>query len=109
MIKQGSGLPTLAMKYEHPDMPGVHFVQVSADSQNVVVAYLSLVGNALSVREFSVRENPELANIVKFTYFDDVWEIDMVVALVDLVDPEERCGELMPFVPAYLQSLEAAS
>jgi len=108
MIKRGSQLPTIALNFEHPKLPGVTMAQVAADSQTVVVAYLNHLGNALDVREFAVSEHPELRDIVKFTYFDDVWDLDMLVALVDFPDPEEPCGELAPLVPAYLQSLQAA-
>ena len=109
MIKRGSHLPTIALNYEHPKLPNVTTAQVAADSQTVVVAYLNHLGNALDVREFPVSENPELRDIVKFTYFDDVWDLDMVVALVDLPDADEPCAELAPLVPAYLQSLQAAA
>ncbi len=109
MIKRGSQLPTLAMTFESERFPGVTTVQVMADSQSVTVAYLNHLGNALDVREFSVRENPELSQIVQFTYFDDVWDMEMVLYLLDEVDAEETCPPLETLVPAYLQSLEVAS
>jgi len=109
MIKRGSQLPTLAMQFVHESMPDIAMVQIAADSQRVTLAYLNANGVAMDVRELSVQENPELAHIVAFTYFDDVWDMDMVLSVIDLVDPEESCGELAPLVPAYLQSLEVAS
>jgi hypothetical protein len=96
------------MTFEHEKFPSVTTVQVAADSQAVTVAYLNHLGNALEVREFSVRENPELSQIVTFTYFDDIWDMDMVLALLDEVSPEEVCPPLETLVPAYLQSLQAA-
>lgn len=109
MIKKPGQLPTLAMTYEDDSMPNVTCVQIAADSQSVTVAYLTHLGQAIEVREFSVRENPELAAIVSFTYFDDVWDMDMVLSLLDQVDAEEQCPPLLPLVPAYLQSLQVAS
>ncbi len=106
MRKNTTGIPTLALNFEDEKLPGVTCCQIQADSQSVVVAYLNHLGNAIDVREFAVRENPELRDIVKFTYFDDVWDMDMVLALLDQVDADEVGGELAPLVPAYLQSLQ---
>ena len=108
MIKRGSALPTFAMYFEHPDLPGVAMVQLAADSRTVTVAYLDALGVAKDVREFSVIENPELNHIVKFTHFDDVWDMDMVMGLVEPVNPDEAAPALEPLIPAYLQSLQAA-
>jgi len=109
VIKRGSQLPTLALTFQSERFPGVTTVQVAASSEAVTVCYLNHLGNALDVREFSVRENPELNQIVSFTYFDDIWDIEMVLALLDEVDAEETCPPLEPLVPAYLQSLQVAS
>jgi hypothetical protein len=73
------------------------------------VAYLNHLGNAIDVREFSVKQNPELKEIVKFTYFDDVWDLDMVLSLVDIVGADEEAPALAPLIPAYLQSITAAA
>lgn len=80
--------PAFSMVYEHPTMPDARTVKVTADSQAVVVAYLNQLGVALDVREYSVRENDELRDIVHVTYFDDVWNIDLVLALVDIINPD---------------------
>lgn len=101
--------PSISFAFTHPTMPEVTTVKMTADSQKVVIAYLNIRGNALDVREFSVREHDELRDIVKVTYFDDVWNIDLVLSLADIVEPDEPCGEFLPLVPAYLQSLAAAS
>lgn len=103
------GIPTLSIRFEHEDMPGVYAVQIAADSRSVTVAYLNLVGNAIKVKEFSVPENPELNDIVKFTYFDDVWDMELVLFIIDPVNGDEPAPALMPLVSAYLQSLQAAS
>ncbi len=87
--------PSISFEFQHPTLPEVTSVKVTADSQAVVIAYLNIRGNALDVREFSVREHDELRDIVKVTYFDDVWQLDLVLALVDIVDPQEQCGELI--------------
>lgn len=99
--------PTLSMGFEHRTMPGVCTAKVTADSQSVVVAYLNQLGNALEVREYSVRENDELRDIVQVTYFDDVWNIDLVLALVDLVNPD-TVPNIAITQPAYA-ALAAAS
>lgn len=87
-MKQLGQTPSISMQYEHKTLPGVTTVKVTADSRAVTVAYLNLLGNALDVREFSVQENDELRDIVQITYFDDVWNIDLVLALVDIVEPD---------------------
>lgn len=101
--------PSISFEFGHPSMPEVTTVKVTADSQSVVIAYLNIRGNALDVRELSVRENDELRDIVKVTYFDDVWNIDLVLSLVDIIEPDEPCGQFATLVPAYLQSLAVAS
>lgn len=103
-----AAVPSISFEFNDWSMPEVVSVKVTADSQSVVIAYLNIRGNALEVREFAVREHDELRDIVKVTYFDDVWDIDLVLSLVEIVDPQEPCGTFMPLVPAYLQSLQAA-
>jgi len=109
MIKRATGLPTFSMFFEHPDLPGIKMVQVAADSRSVTVAYLDHLGVAQDVREFSVSENPELNEIVQFYHFDDVWNGDLLMALVMPVDPNEQAPALEPLIPAYLQSIQATS
>lgn len=90
-----SKTPAMSMIYETPEMPDVRTVKITADSQSVVVAYLNQLGTAIDVREYSVRENDELRDIVHVAYFDDVWNIDLVLALVDIINPDLPCGELV--------------
>jgi len=108
VIKQGMRLPTLAIKCDLCGMPNVVSVQIAADSRAVTVAYLDQFGQALEVREHSVQENPELGEIVKQTYFDDVWDIDMVLSLIDPVSGEQQAPALEALIPAYLESIGAA-
>lgn len=96
MIKGRTGIPTIAMKFEDENMPDVHFVQVAADSQIVTVAYLNLVGTTVDVKGFAVEENPELNNIVKFHYFDDVWDMEMLLSLVEPVQADEPACDFTP-------------
>ena len=107
MVKVIGQVPTFSMMFEHPTMPDVRTVKLTADSQAVVVAYLNQLGNALDVREYSVRENDELRDIVHVTYFDDVWNVDLVLALVDVVNPDTVPGIII--TPTAHQVLAAAS
>ncbi len=107
VIKQGMRLPTLALKCELPSMPNVVSIQIAADCNAVTVAYLDHFGNALDVREHSVTENPELGRIVIETNFDDVWDIDMVLGIVEPVDGDQPAPALEALIPAYLESIGA--
>lgn len=102
-------LPQIAMKLEHPDYPQIKVVQVTADSQRVTIAYYNALGIVVKAHEVSVKENPELNDLVKYTYFGDVWDMEILEPLVDLNSDDEQAPELAPLIPAYLQSLAEAS
>ncbi len=82
---------------------------ITVTSWAVQLAFLDAAGRAVDVREFSTRENPELRMIYKLdAFFDCIWDMDIVLSLLDDVDPDAPIGELMPLVPAYLESIGVA-
>lgn len=99
----------ITLRFEHDDLPQAKAVQVTATSQRVTIAYFNMVGIVIKAYELSVQENPELANVAKYSYFGDVWDLEIVESLIALDSPDDRAPELAPLVPAYLQSLSEAS
>lgn len=65
-------------------------VTITLSPRAVTVAYLNQSGVAQDVREFSTKENPELATIARPDSFGEpVWDMDMVLAVLDAVEPDE--------------------
>lgn len=96
--------PQLTLKCEQPGSD-IRAAQLTATSQAVTVAYFNAVGNVVYAFEMKVKDNPELSNICQFSYFGDVWDMELVAALVDQYEPDEPAPGLAPLIPAYLESL----
>lgn len=108
MIKNPKDTKSLSFHFEHSSNADVTVAQIFSDCDSVVVAYSNDAGCVLDADWFSKAENPELHDIVKEMPNDDVWDLDMVLSLIEPVDRNEA-PHMQPLVPAYLESIQVAS
>lgn len=72
----------------------IYSVTITATNLDVTLAFRDELGTALDVREYYIRDNPELASIVEFSTFDDVWDMELILNLLDNVSEDEPAGVL---------------
>jgi hypothetical protein len=85
-------VPTLTMTL-HDQIPTS--VTVQADKNAVLLTYWCKE-EVITTRDFSVKDNPELAEIVKHRPHDIEWNIEMVLDLLDMVDENEPACDVAP-------------
>lgn len=90
MIKNPTPTKLLSFGYRHTTIEAVTIAQVIADPEYVTIAYLNEAGSVLDVAHYRTAEHPELKDIVQVCTFDDVWDIDMVMSLIEPVDTDEQ-------------------
>ncbi len=90
---------------------GSHITQVQflACNTMLTVAYLNERGGIVDAEEFTFDEYPDLKSAVCAEAYDDVWDIESLMALIDPISPDTPAPALAPLVPAYLRSIEAAA
>ena len=108
MIKNPQNTKDFCFGFTHTSNAEVIQAQVFVDDESVVIAYLGDRGRVLDADWFAKAENPELNNIVRTEPHADVWDFETILSLVEPVNPNERLA-MEECVPAYLQSLQAAS
>lgn len=96
MIKNPQNTKSFSFGYEHPSNAEVTIAQVFSDRDSVVIAYSNDAGAVLDADWFSKAEHPELNDIVREMPNDDVWDMQIILSLLEPVDPTEYAVDYTP-------------
>lgn len=96
MIKNPQNTKSFSFRFEHSSNAEVTTAQVFSDRDSVVIAYSNDAGAVLDADWFSKAEHPELNDIVREMPNDDVWDMQIVLSLIEPVDPNEYAVDPKP-------------